>query len=188
MEKPVDLSRFQQKFQKAVFDEPTKSFVVPPEQLVDVMKFLRDDSEYRFDYCSNVAGVDYLDKVEKTKDVAGNETSKTIPNTGYLEAVYHLYSVEKKHGPVALRCQTKGRTNVVLPSITPVFRSAEFQEREIFDLYGIRFEGHPDLRRILMWDEFKDFPMRKDYVEPDDFEWEPTPHDDVLERAKEHNR
>ena len=73
-----------------------------------------------------------------------------------------------------------------LPSLTPIWRSAEFQEREIFDLYGIHFDGHPDLRRILMWDEFNDHPMRKDYREPDDYEYEPTPHDDVLERAKQH--
>jgi NADH:ubiquinone oxidoreductase subunit C len=73
-----------------------------------------------------------------------------------------------------------------LPSLTPIWRSAEFQEREIFDLYGIRFDGHPDLRRILMWDEFEDHPMRKDYREPDDYEYEPTPHDEVLERAKQH--
>lgn len=184
----MDLARFSQKFPKAAFDEKTKSYIVAPEQLLEVMQFLRDDPAYRMDYCSNVVGIDYLDKVEKTKDAAGVETSKTIPNTGYLEVVYHLYSVEKKHGPVGLRCRTKGRTNATLPSVTPIFRSADFQEREIFDLYGIRFEGHHDLRRILMWDEFKDFPMRKDYVEPDDFEWEPTAHDDVLERAKEHYR
>ena len=73
-----------------------------------------------------------------------------------------------------------------LPSLTPIWRSAEFQEREIFDLYGIRFKGHPDLRRILMWDEFEHYPMRKDYREPDEYEWEPTPHDEVLEKAKAH--
>jgi NADH-quinone oxidoreductase subunit C len=75
-----------------------------------------------------------------------------------------------------------------MPSLTPVWRSAEFQEREVFDLYGIVFKGHPDLRRILMWDEFKDHPMRRDYVEPDDYEYEPTPHDEVLARAKAHKK
>ena len=69
-----------------------------------------------------------------------------------------------KHGPVVVRLRTSDRAErTPVPSLTPVWRSAEFQEREIYDLYGIHFDGHPDLRRILMWDEFKDFPMRKDY-------------------------
>jgi NADH-quinone oxidoreductase subunit C len=134
--------------------------------------FLRDDAELRLDYCSNVTGVDWLE---------------TTNSHGYFEAVYHLYSMEKKHGPVVLRLRTENRTDKVhLPSLTPVWRSAEFQEREIFDLYGIIFDGHPDLRRILMWDEFEDHPMRKDYVEPDDYEYEPTAHDEVLAKAKQH--
>ena len=73
-----------------------------------------------------------------------------------------------------------------MPSLTPIWRSAEFQEREIFDLYGIVFDEHPDLRRLLMWEGFQDHPMRKDYVEPNDYEYEPTPHDEVLEKAKRH--
>ena len=94
----------------------------------------------------------------------------------------------QKHGPVILRLRTENRADQNhLPSLTPVWRSCEFQEREIFDLYGIVFDGHPDLRRILMWDGFKDFPMRKDYVGPDDYEYEPTPHDDVLEKVKQHH-
>ena len=105
------------------------------------------------------------------------ETRK--PSSRYLEVVYHLYSMELKHGPLVLRLRTANRADQVeLPSLTPVWRGAEFQEREVFDLFGIVFDGHPDLRRILMWDEFKDYPMRKDYVEPDDYEYEPTPHDD----------
>ena len=69
------------------------------------------------------------------------------------------------HGPLIIRLRTGNRTDqVALPSLTPVWRSCEFQEREIFDLFGIQFEGHPDLRRILMWDDFADHPMRKDYV------------------------
>jgi NADH-quinone oxidoreductase subunit C len=93
-----------------------------------------------------------------------------------------------KQGPVVIRMRTTDRgEGARLPSLTPIWRSAEFQEREIFDLYGIKFDGHPDLRRILMWDEFEDFPMRKDYKEPDDYEYEPTPHDEVLVKAKQHH-
>jgi NADH-quinone oxidoreductase subunit C len=78
-------------------------------------------------------------------------------------------------------------SGVQIPSVVAVFRSAEFQEREIFDLYGVEFTGHPDLRRILMWDEFQDHPMRKDYVAPDDYEYEPTPHAAVLRKAQRHD-
>ena len=161
-----------------------------------VARFLRDDPTLLLDYCSNVTGVDWLDrtvkKKMKVKRMVNNE-EKEVEETeeeffpGYLEAVYHLYSMAHKHGPVVVRLRTDDRAEgAPLPSLTPVWRSAEFQEREIYDLYGVRFDGHPDLRRILMWDEFTDFPMRKDYREPDDYEYEPTPHDDVLEKAKQH--
>jgi len=163
---------------------------------VAIARFLRDDPELRLDFCSNVTGVDWLDrtvkrtvKVKQVVDGIEKEVDQTIEEVipGYLEAVYHLYSIARKHGPVIIRMRTVGRTaERRLPSLTPLWRSAEFQEREIFDLYGIYFEGHPDLRRILMWDEFEDHPMRKDYREPDDYEYEPTPHDDVLEKAKRH--
>jgi NADH-quinone oxidoreductase subunit C len=149
------------------------SLLIDSAHAVKVTTFLRDNAELRFDYCSNVTGVDRL---------------QTEQSRGYLEAVYHLYSMEKKHGPVILRLRTENRSDKVhLPSLTPVWRSAEFQEREIFDLYGIIFDGHPDLRRILMWDEFEDHPMRKDYVEPDDYEYEPTAHDEVLAKANRHS-
>jgi NADH-quinone oxidoreductase subunit C len=169
------------------------SLLVGREHGLAIAKFLRDDPELLLDYCSNVTGVDWLDteiseKVKVKQLVEGVEQEvEEIRKTqapGYLEAIYHLYSMEKKHGPLVLRLRTQDRVDrVCLPSLTPVWRSAEFQEREIFDLYGIIFEGHPDLRRILMWDEFEDHPMRKDYVEPDDYEYEPTPHDAVLEKS-----
>lgn len=172
------------------------SLLVDNEHAVAVARFLRDDPALRFDYASNVTGVDWLDTVVKetikTKQVIEGvereiEQTTERKKPGYLEAVYHLYSMALKHGPLILRLRTGNRTDEVrVPSLTPVWRSAEFQEREIFDLYGVVFAGHPDLRRILMWDEFKDFPMRKDYVEPDDYEYEPTAHDEVLARAKEH--
>jgi NADH-quinone oxidoreductase subunit C len=162
----------------------------------EIAKFLRDDAALKLDYLSNVTGVDFLDavlkekvKVKKVVEGVEKEVEETIekPRAGYLEAVYHLYSMTLKHGPLVIRMRTENRTDRVhLPSMTPLWRSAEFQEREIFDLYGIVFDGHPDLRRILMWDGFKDHPMRKDYAEPDDYEYEPTPHDDVLAKAKKH--
>src|SRR5437764_7488691 len=173
------------------------SLLIDSEHAFAVMKFLRDDAKLGFDYCSNVTGVDWLDrtvkktvKVKTIVDGAEKEIDQTEEENlpGYLEAVYHLYSIAHKHGPLVIRLRTPDRlAGARLPSLTPLYRSAELQEREIYDLYGIHFEGHPDLRRILMWDEFEDHPMRKDYVPPDDFEWEPTPHDDVLARAKQHH-
>jgi NADH-quinone oxidoreductase subunit C len=172
------------------------SLLVDAEHGAAVAIFLRDASNLRFDFCSNVTGIDWpakeiAEKIKVKKLVDGiedvvDEVRKTnIP--GYLEVVYHLFSQELKQGPLPLRLRTADRDGGVhLPSLTPVWRSAEFQEREIFDLYGVIFDGHPDLRRILMWDGFIDHPMRRDYVDPDDFEYEPTAHDEVLERANRH--
>jgi NADH-quinone oxidoreductase subunit C len=172
------------------------SLLFDNEHAVAIARFLRVDPALRLDFCSNVTGVDWLDRITKEKvkikqvvEGVEKEVEQTVEQKipGYLEAVYHLYSMTHKHGPVIIRMRTRDRAERArLPSLTPVWRSAEFQEREIYDLYGIHFDGHPDLRRILMWDEFVDYPMRKDYVPPDDFEWEPTPHDDVLEKAKRH--
>lgn len=172
------------------------SLAVNREAALAVARFLRDDPELRLDYASNVTGVDWLEqvtkekvKVLKTVDGVEKEVEEVIEKKrpGYLEAVYHLYSMALKHGPVIVRVRTGDRAgDVHLPSLTPVWRGAEFQEREIYDLYGIIFDGHPDLRRILMWDEYTEHPMRKDFVEPDDYEYEPTPHDDVLARTKAH--
>jgi NADH-quinone oxidoreductase subunit C len=180
------------------------SLRLAPGCALAVARFLRDDAELALDYLSNVTGVDWPDKeisekvkvtraAMKTVDGAEQSVEETVEETrkrvepGCLEVVYHLYSVAKKHGPVVLRMKTVNRTDQVeLPSLTSVWRSAEFQEREVFDLYGIVFAGHHDLRRLLMWDGFKDHPMRRDYREPDDFEYEPTAHDEVLKRAVEH--
>jgi NADH-quinone oxidoreductase subunit C len=172
------------------------SLLLDHEHAVAVARFLRDDPGLCLDLCSNVTGVDWLDrtvkkkvKVKKLIEGEEKEVEETVEEyfPGYLEAVYHLFSITHKQGPLVVRLRTKDRARFSpLPSLTPVWRSAEFQEREIYDLYGIQFEGHPDLRRILMWDEFEDFPMRKDYREPDDYEYEPTAHDEVLEKAKRH--
>ena len=168
------------------------SLLLDNEHAFAIAEYLRDGADLRFDYTSNVTGVDWLDTTTKTKvkkvvDGVEKEVEESITKPGYLEAVYHLYSMELKHGPLVIRLRTANRTDKVhVPSLTPIWRGAEFQEREIYDLYGIRFDGHPDLRRLLMWEGFQDHPMRKDYVEPDDYEYEPTSHDEVLERAKAH--
>lgn len=154
------------------------SLLLDNEHARAVALFLRDHADLRLDFCSLVTGVDWLDtetseKVKVKKIVNDVETEveevRKTKNPGYLEIVYHLFSMEKKHGPVILRLRTANRTDQThVPSLTPVWRSAEFQEREAFDLYGIVFDGHPDLRRILMWEGFTDHPMRKDYVPPAD--------------------
>ena len=180
-------------------DSPSgqRSLLVDNGHATTVATFLRDDPQLRLDYASNVTGVDWLDtmlkekvRLKKVVDGVEKEVEEAVERKrpGYLEAVYHLYSMELKHGPVIIRLRTENRADQVhLPSLTPIWRGCEFQEREIFDLYGIVFDGHPDLRRILMWDGFEDFPMRKDYVAPDDYEYEPTPHGEVLEKTRQHS-
>jgi NADH:ubiquinone oxidoreductase subunit D/NADH:ubiquinone oxidoreductase subunit C len=117
-------------------------YIVKSEHFSNFMYRIRDDLGY--DYLTSVTGVDYL------------------PD-GKMEVVYHI---RKSTGgsPLVVKAQVD-RSNPVLPSLVPVFPGAEFQEREIWDLFGIRFEGHPDLRRILMWEGFAGHPLRKDWKE-----------------------
>ena len=137
------------------------SLLLDPRTAMDVARFLRDDAELALDFLSNVTGVDYLDKeisekvkvtrpVTKTVDGVEQTVEETVEETrkhkepGYLETVYHLFSMAKKHGPVVLRMRTGNRTDQVeLPSFTPIWRSAEFQEREIFDLFRNCFHRAP---------------------------------------------
>lgn len=194
-------ARLQAAFPGAAFEilpnpapSPQASLLVPLSHGLAAARFLRDDPALRLDYCATVSGVDWLDQTTstpvKTRRLVNDvetEVEEMVQETrpGYMEVVYHLFSMALKHGPVVLRLRTNGRPGPEpVPSLTPVWRSCEFQEREVYDLYGVVFEGHPDLRRIFMWDAFKDHPMRRDYVDPDDFEYEPTPHDEVKRRAE----
>ncbi|MBL8056140.1 MAG: NADH-quinone oxidoreductase subunit D [Anaerolineales bacterium] len=118
-------------------------YIVKPDKLVEVATALRD--QHGYDYCSSVTGVDYLEQ-------------------GQCEAVYHLYNTKTGGPAVVIKAQAP-RDNAVLPSLTPVWPGADFQEREAWDLYGIKFTGHPDLKRILMWEGFHGHPMRKDWKE-----------------------
>jgi len=117
--------------------------VVAPARVADVLRFLRDDEELRFEMLTDVCAVDHL------------------PREPRYEVVYHLYSVAKNH---RLRIKARlGADAPRVPSATPLFESANWMEREVWDLYGIAFDGHPDLRRILLYDGFEGHPLRKDY-------------------------
>lgn len=121
------------------------ALVAAPEHLLAVAKYLRDEMDY--DYLSNVTGVDYLGRDAR------------------FEVVYHLFSMKAWGGPIVLKARPADVENPVLPSLVDVWLSADFQEREVYDLYGITFEGHPNLKRILMWEGFAGHPMRKDFKE-----------------------
>ncbi len=120
-----------------------RAISVKAENLIEVATYLRDEMGY--DLLSSVTGVDYL------------------PDN-HLEVVYHFY--QTIGGPALVLKVQAPRENPVVPSLVPVYPGADFQEREVWDMYGIQFEGHPDLRRILMWDGFSGFPLRKDWEEP----------------------
>lgn len=115
------------------------------DDLPKVVEFLKNSDEFKMDYLSSVTASDFVD---------------------YLESLYHLYSMEKKIGPITLRVRVKPDKPKV-PSLVPIYRGAEFQERDNYDLFGIEYVGHPDLRRIMMWEGFDGFPMRKNYKQED---------------------
>ena len=187
-EPAIDLTAVLERFPDLEVEEGSGALIVSPAIASQVTEFLRDEPSYSLDYLSNVTGVDYLAGERKEKRV--NDEGKTeivkIQEPARMAVVYHFYSINLNHGPVTLKQRIADRDNPVATSLMPLFRSAELQEREVYDLFGIHFDGHSDLRRILMWEEFEDFPMRRDYCEPDDYEYEPTPHGDVLEKAKGH--
>ncbi|MCC6906178.1 MAG: NADH-quinone oxidoreductase subunit D [Anaerolineae bacterium] len=137
----------QQKFPGVITPDTRESYqgvIVEADHLIEVASAIRDDLGY--DLLSNIGYVDYLAE-------------------GFLETVYHAYRVST--GGPALNFKARApRENAVIPSLTSVWPSADFQEREAWDLMGIRFNGHPNLKRILMWEGFEGHPLRKDWHEP----------------------
>ncbi len=136
-----------EKFPEHVADDSRDRYtglIVSADRLPEIGKYVRDD--LGFNYLSSVTGVDLI---------AENK----------LEVVYHAFSIEKGGGPVVFKVQVD-RDDPQVPSLVPIWPGASFQEREAWDLFGIRFEGHPDLRRILLWEGFDGHPMRKDWREP----------------------
>ena len=116
---------------------------IAPTRIVDICRFLRDDATMAFDFLVDVTAVDYLGATPR------------------FELVYHLKSLTRGH-----RVRLKARVSEDDPridSLVGVWRGANWMERETWDLYGIRFDGHPDLRRIFLYEEFEGHPLRKDY-------------------------
>lgn len=133
-------------------DHDGKSLVVAPDKLIALLTHLRDKEQY--DFLSNVTCVDYA-------SYGGKERSGVEER---FEVVYHLYSTEKGGGHLSLRTRVPTE-NERVPSATSVYPGANLQECEVYDLYGINFEGHPNQRRVLMWEGFHGYPMRKDWKE-----------------------
>jgi len=117
---------------------------VKPESIVEIARHLKENPAFRFNYLMCISGVDWKD---------------------YLQTVYHLYSIDFRNY-VTLKVNVP-RDNPKMPSCTSVWRAADWMEREVYDLFGIVFEGHPDLRRILLPEDWEGYPLRKDYVELD---------------------
>ena len=118
---------------------------VDPTSILNVARFLKDTPGLEFSFLSSITAVDYIE---------------------YFELVYHLVSLTLNQS-VVIKAECYGRAEVQVQSVSGVWRGADFQEREVWDLFGIRFEGHPNLKRILLWEGFPGHPLRKDYLGQD---------------------
>jgi len=134
--------KFPQAIQAVSFYAGEVTVLLDKESLLDVCRFLKEEPALRLDYLSNLCGVDYPDRAKR------------------FEVVYHLFSVSLRHR-INLKIQLADQEPA--PSVISVWRTANWHEREAFDLLGIPFEGHPDLRRILLTDEWQGHPLRKEY-------------------------
>lgn len=136
--------RLRDKFPEAILDVPEDTvdftLVIRAGSLREIALFLRDELGY--DYLTNVTAVDWPDR---------------------FEVVYHLYGIRSKSDLLTLKVPCEDKENPIVPSVVDIWKSADFQEREEFDLMGIRFEGHPNLKRIMMWDGYEGHPLRKDF-------------------------
>ena len=134
--------RIRELFPGAVVDDDGNALVVKTGSLADVARHCFEAPELAFDFLVGITGVDYID---------------------HFELVYHLVSIKHNHA-VALKTNTHSRESPSVPSVTEIWQGALLQEREVYDLMGIAFEGHPDLKRILLWEGFPGHPHRKDFT------------------------
>jgi len=131
-----------EKFPDSIIESSEKDLVVKSESLLDVATFLKETPGLDFNYLNYITAVDYYD---------------------HFEVVYMLSSLEHNHSLV-IKTRCYDRENPVLPSVVGLWQGADFQEREIYDLMGIRFEGHPNMKRIFLWEGFQGHPLRKDFM------------------------
>jgi len=138
------LTKLRERFPEAVVEVPEETIdftvVIDPDSLRDVARFLHD--ELGFDYLTDLTAVDLPD---------------------YFEVIYHLYGVNTGLGLWRVKVRCPDKETPALSSVVDIWKSADFQEREVYDLMGIRFDGHPNLKRIMMWEGFEGHPLRKDY-------------------------
>ena len=129
-------------FTDAIIDWKDHEVLVQTSSLLSVAGFIKDDPELDFSFLTSISAVDYLD---------------------HFELVYHLLSMRRNHSGI-VKTRVHGRGEPVVPSVMKVWRGADLQEREIWDLMGIRFDGHPNMKRVLLWEDFPGHPLRKDYL------------------------
>ena len=134
-------AKLEEKFPGSVVESGLNSLLVKSESLLDIAAFLKAAPGLEFDYLTAITSVDYRD---------------------YFELVYQLTSIKHNHSLV-VKTRSYDRENPTLPSVVSLWRGADFQEREIYDLMGISFVGHPNLKRIFLWEGFPGHPLRKDY-------------------------
>jgi len=134
---------------------------VEPESAVEVCRYLRDDPETAFEVLSDLTALD-------------------LPKENKLQVVYHLYSYSKRH-QIVLKADLPRETPGI-STLEGVWKVANWQEREVFDLFGIMFEGHTDLRRIMLPEDWIGHPLRKDYVEQEEYDGISTQRAPLVEK------
>jgi NADH-quinone oxidoreductase subunit C len=147
--------RIRERFPDAVVAANAVAVEVTPESLVEIARFLRDDPALQMEQATNVTSVDWIDA---------------------FELIYHLQSISTNQA-MTLKCRTTEREDPIVPSVVSVWIGAWLQELEIYDLMGIRFDGHPNLRRLFLWDGFRGWPLRKEFLQINQGQFSPgLPH------------
>lgn len=135
------VAKLEEKFPASVVESNDNVIIIKPELVLQVASFLKNTAGFEFDYLNFITSVDY---------------------DSYFEVVYYLVSLKHNHS-VIMKTRCNDHENPTIPSVVSLWNGANFQEREIFDLMGIKFEGHPNLKRILLWEGFQGHPLRKDF-------------------------